>query len=76
VVTRLCPTPSVAVALRPADECLVCPRPGWPAALAASDIGREPFERRLATAAPLAPDLPGRRFMIHDYLLVRIVRIF
>lgn len=32
--------------------------PGWRAALAASDIGLEPFERGLATLRRLAPDLP------------------
>jgi hygromycin-B 4-O-kinase len=47
--------------------------PGWRAALAASDVGLEPFERGLATLRRLAPGLPGHRNMIHDDLLERNV---
>jgi hygromycin-B 4-O-kinase len=47
--------------------------PGWRAALAASDIGLEPFERGLATLRRLAPDLPDQRRMIHSDLLARNV---
>jgi hygromycin-B 4-O-kinase len=46
---------------------------GWRAALAASDVGMEPFERALATLRRLAADLPGDRRMIHDDLLARNV---
>jgi len=45
--------------------------PGWRAALAASDIGLEPFDRGLATLRRLAPNLPDRRRMIHRDLLAR-----
>ena len=49
--------------------------PGWRAALAASDVGLEPFERGLATLRRLAPDLPDERRMIHDDLLARNVLV-
>lgn len=49
--------------------------PGWRAALAASDIGLEPFERGLATLRRLAPDLPDERRMIHGDLLARNVLV-
>ncbi|GIF22459.1 hygromycin-B 4-O-kinase [Actinoplanes tereljensis] len=45
--------------------------PGWRAALAASDVGLEPFERGLATLRRLAPELPDERRMVHDDLLAR-----
>jgi hygromycin-B 4-O-kinase len=47
--------------------------PGWRAALAASDIGLEPFERGLATLRRLAPDLPDEHRMVHADLLARNV---
>ena len=47
--------------------------PGWRAALAASDVGLEPFERGLATLRRLAPGLPDERRMVHDDLLARNV---
>jgi hygromycin-B 4-O-kinase len=47
--------------------------PGWRAALAASDVGLEPFARALATLRRLAPGLPDHRRMIHDDLLERNV---
>jgi hygromycin-B 4-O-kinase len=49
--------------------------PGWRAALAASDVGLEPFERGLATLRRLASDLPDRRRMIHRDLLARNVLV-
>jgi hygromycin-B 4-O-kinase len=49
--------------------------PGWRAALAASDIGLEPFERGLATLRRLAPDLPDHRRMVHRDLLARNVLV-
>jgi hygromycin-B 4-O-kinase len=49
--------------------------PGWRAALAASDVGLEPFERGLATLRRLAPDLPDERRMIHGDLLARNVLV-
>jgi len=47
--------------------------PGWHAALAASGVGLEPFERGLATLHRLAPRVPDERRMIHDDLLARNV---
>ncbi|GAA0552651.1 hypothetical protein GCM10010172_38860 [Paractinoplanes ferrugineus] len=47
--------------------------PGWRAALAASDVGLEPFERGLATLRRLVPGLPDHRRMIHHDLLARNV---
>jgi hygromycin-B 4-O-kinase len=49
--------------------------PGWRAALAASAIGLEPFDRGLATLRRLAPDLPDRRRLIHGDLLARNVLV-
>lgn len=49
--------------------------PGWRAALAASPIGMEPFERALHTLRRLAPDLPDERRMVHDDLLARNVLV-
>jgi hygromycin-B 4-O-kinase len=49
--------------------------PGWRAALAASDVGLEPFERGLATLRRLVPNLPDERRMIHDDLLARNVLV-
>ncbi|MEV4343266.1 phosphotransferase [Actinoplanes sp. NPDC049596] len=45
--------------------------PGWRAALAASDVGLEPFERGLATLRRLVPGLPDERRMFHKDLLNR-----
>lgn len=47
--------------------------PGWRAALAASDVGLEPFERGLAALRRLAPGLPDERRMVHHDLLARNV---
>ncbi len=49
--------------------------PGWRAALAASPIGLEPFERALRTLHRLAPGLPDERRMIHNDLLARNVLV-
>jgi hygromycin-B 4-O-kinase len=49
--------------------------PGWRAALAASDIGLEPFERGLATLRRIAPGLPDERCMVHGDLLARNVLV-
>ncbi|WP_189082271.1 phosphotransferase family protein [Mangrovihabitans endophyticus] len=49
--------------------------PGWRAALAASDIGLEPFERGLATLRRLAPELPDKHRMVHADLLNRNVLV-
>jgi len=73
--------PSRTAPHRSWPECLLAvehetPRvPGWRAALAASDVGLEPFERGLATLRRLAPDLPDRRRMIHSDLLARNVLV-
>lgn len=49
--------------------------PGWRAALAASDVGLEPFERALATLRRLVPGLPAEHRMIHSDLLNRNVLV-
>jgi len=49
--------------------------PGWRAALAASPIGTDPFDRGYARLAELAEGLPDERHIIHGDLLNRNVLI-